>query len=143
MRATTIIDFDQKELIVPNKTFITSQLVNWTLSDVITRVTVTVGLPYDVDIELAHKIMLDVVYDTPLVLKDPAPSVVLLAFGDSTLDFTIWVFVNETKNRVPVSHDLHIRLANALREHHIEIPVPQRDIHIRSIPPELEANKPV
>jgi potassium efflux system protein len=143
MRATTLIDFDQKELIVPNKTFITSQLVNWTLSDVITRVTITIGLPYNVDIELAHKIMLDVVYDTPLVLKEPAPSVVLLAFGDSTLDFTIWVFVNETKNRVPVSHDLHIRLANALREHNIDIPVPQRDIHIRSIPPEWCADKAV
>jgi len=143
MRATTLIDFDQKELIVPNKTFITTQLVNWTLSDVITRVTISIGVPYDVDIELAHKIMLDVVYETPLVLKDPAPSVVLMGFGDSSLNFKMWAFVSETKNRMPVTHDLHVRLAKALREHNIDIPFPQRDIHIRSMPPEWTADKSV
>lgn len=143
MRATTLIDFDQKELIVPNKTFITTQLVNWTLSDVITRVTISIGVPYDVDIEFAHKIMLDVVYETPLVLKEPAPSVALMGFGDSSLNFTVWAFVSETKNRMPVTHDLHVRLANALREHNIAIPFPQRDIHIRSMPPEWSADKGV
>jgi len=143
MRATTLIDFDQKELIVPNKTFITTQLVNWTLSDVTTRITLSIGVPYDVDIESVHEIMLNVVNETPLVLKDPAPSVILTGFGDSSLNFKIWVFVNETKNRMPVTHDLHVRLANALREHNIDIPFPQRDIHIRSMPPEWTADKSV
>jgi potassium efflux system protein len=143
MRATTLIDFDQKELIVPNKTFITTQLVNWTLSDVITRITLSIGVPYDIDIELVHEIMLNVVNETPLVLKDPAPSVILTGFGDSSLNFKIWVFVSETKNRMPVTHDLHVRLAKALREHNIEIPFPQRDIHIRSMPPEWTADKSV
>ncbi|MDD1609414.1 MAG: mechanosensitive ion channel [Methylococcaceae bacterium] len=143
MRATTLIDFDQKELIVPNKTFITTQLVNWTLSDAITRVVITVGIPYGSDIELAHKVMLDAVCATPLVLKDPEPSVMLIEFSDSALTFSVRVFVSETANRIPVTHALHIRLAKALSEHNIDIPFPQRDIHIRSIPSEWCANKAI
>jgi potassium efflux system protein len=136
MRATTLIDFDQKELIVPNKTFITTQLINWTLSDRITRVGFTVGIAYDADIELAHEVMLETVRTTPLILQEPEPSVLLLAFADSALKFSISFYVSETAHRLPVTHDLHIRLVNALHDHHIEIPVPQQDIHIRSITPE-------
>lgn len=132
MRATTLVDFDQKELIVPNKTFITSQLVNWSLSDAITRVVINVGIGYGSDIELAHQVMLETVHSIPLVLKDPEPSVLLVAFKDSALEFSIRVFVSETANRMPVTHELHKRLAVALKEQGIEIPVPQRDIHIRS-----------
>ena len=133
MRATTLIDFDQKELIVPNKTFITTQLINWSLSDSITRVVIPVEIAYGSDIELAHKIILDTVLETPHVLTTPAPSVFLLAFGDSALRFSVYVYVSETAHRLPVTHDLHLRLLNALKEHHIEIPFPQRDIHIRSV----------
>ena len=132
MRATTLIDFDQKDLIVPNKTFITSQLVNWTLSDAITRIVIPVGIAYDSNVELAHQVMIDTVRATPLVLSEPEPGVVFVGFGESSLDFSIRIYVNELKNRLPVSHDLLMRLEKALREHHIEIPFPQRDIHIRS-----------
>ncbi len=133
MRATTLIDWDQKELIIPNKTFITSQLVNWTLSDAITRVVIPVGIAYGSDVELAHKVMLDTVRSTPLVLAEPEPSVLMVGFGDSSLDFSIRIFVSELPNRLPVAHDLHIRLERALREHKIVIPFPQRDVHIRSV----------
>jgi len=138
MRATTLIDLDQKDLIVPNKTFITNQLVNWTLSDAITRLVIPVGIAYDSNIERAHQVMLDTVRDTPLVLAEPEPSVLFIGFGDSSLDFSIRIYVDELKNRLPVTHDLLMRLEKAFREHHIEIPVPQRDIHIRSLPPEAE-----
>ncbi len=133
MRATTLVDMDQKDLIVPNKTFITSQLINWTLSDAVTRVVIPVGIAYGSDVELAHKVMIDTVKSMPLVLADPEPSVVLVGFGDSALDFSIRIFVSELSNRLPVTHDLHIRLEKALREHKIEIPFPQRDIHVRSV----------
>jgi len=133
MRATTLIDMDQKDLIVPNKTFITSQLINWTLSDAITRVVIPVSIAYGSDVELAHKVMMDTVKSTPLVLAEPEPSVVLVGFGDSSLNFSIRIFVSELFNRLPVTHDLHIRLEKALREHSIEIPFPQRDIHVRSV----------
>jgi len=140
MRATTLIDSDQKELIVPNKSFITTQLINWTLNDAITRVVIPIGIAYGSDIELAHKVMQEAVCAAPLVLQDPEPSVMLVEFGDSALLFSVRVFVSETINRMPVTHDLHIRLAKALSEHNIEIPFPQRDIHIRSVTPEWRAD---
>ena len=139
MRATTLIDWDQKEHVVPNKTFITSQLVNWTLSDTITRVVIPVGIAYGSDVELAHKVMLDTVLSTPLVLAEPAPSVLIVGFGENSLTFSIRIFVSELSNRLPVTHDLYIRLEKALREHKIEIPFPQRDIHIRSVVQEFSA----
>jgi potassium-dependent mechanosensitive channel len=121
MRATTLIDPDAKELIVPNKTFITSQLVNWTLSDTITRVVIHVGIAYGSDVELALKVMIDAVRSTPLILAEPAPSVLLDSFGENSLNFSIRIFVSELSNRLPVTHDLHIRLEKALHEHNIVI----------------------
>jgi len=133
MRATTIMDWDQKELIVPNKTFITSQLVNWTLSDAITRVVIPVSIAYHSDIEAAHKVMLHTVQTTPLVLVEPEPCVLFVGFGENALSFSVRVYVSELSHRLQVAHDLHIRLAQALRANQIEIPFPQRDIHIRSV----------
>ncbi len=133
MRATTIIDWDQKELIVPNKTFITNELVNWTLSDAITRVVIPVSVAYGTDIEHAHQLMLETVRNTPLVLADPEPSVLLNGFGDSALNFSVRVFVSEMSHRLQVIHDLHLRLERALRENHIEIPLPQREVHVRGM----------
>ena len=132
MRATTLIDADQKEHVVPNKTFITSQLVNWSLSDAITRVVIPVGIAYGSDVDLAHKVMLDTVISMPMVLSDPEPCVLMVGFGDNALNFSIRVFVSEVINRMPVTHEVYRRLEIALREHKIEIPFPQRDIHIRS-----------
>ncbi|MFA5921039.1 MAG: mechanosensitive ion channel domain-containing protein [Methylococcaceae bacterium] len=133
MRATTLIDWDAKELIVPNKTFITSQLVNWTLTDTVTRVVIPISIAYGSDIELALKVMIDTVRSTPLILAEPAPSVMIEGFGESSLNFSIRIFVSELSNRLPATHDLHIRLEKALRENKIEIPYPQRDIHVRSV----------
>ncbi|PPD38718.1 MAG: mechanosensitive ion channel protein MscS [Methylobacter sp.] len=133
MRATTIMDWDQKELIVPNKTFITNQLVNWTLSDAITRVVIPVGIAYGSDLELVHKLMLETVKATPFVLPDPEPVVLLSGFGDSALNFSIRVFVSEMSHRLQVIHELHLRLERTLREHHIEIPLPQREVHVRAV----------
>ncbi|MGZ8189691.1 MAG: mechanosensitive ion channel domain-containing protein [Methylococcaceae bacterium] len=141
MRATTLIDWDQKEHVVPNKTFITSQLVNWTLTDAITRLVIQIGIAYDSDVELAHKVMVDTVKSTPQILEEPAPSVMCVGFGDSSLKFTIYFYVSEMAHRVPVTHDLHMRLVNALRDHNIQIPFPQRDIHVRSVSQEFGAVK--
>ena len=133
MRATTIIDWDHKELIVPNKTFITNQLVNWTLTDPVTRIVIQLGIAYGSDIDLAYRIISDTVCTTPLVLEDPKPSIYFIGFGDSSLDFSIRVYVQELSNRLPVTHDIHIRLLEALRQHDIEIPFPQRDVHVHAL----------
>ncbi|CAG7857814.1 partial Miniconductance mechanosensitive channel MscM, partial [biofilm metagenome] len=132
MRATTIVDWDQKELIVPNKTFITSQLTNWSLTDAITRIVIPIGIAYGSDIEHAHKVMMEAVKLTPMVLEDPPPGVVFNGFGDSALNFSIRVFVGEIANRLPVTHNLHINLEKALRENKIQIPFPQREVRVVS-----------
>ncbi|MDD5215257.1 MAG: mechanosensitive ion channel [Methylococcales bacterium] len=130
MRATTLIDWDQYEVIVPNKTFITSRLTNWTLSDSTTRVVILLGIAYDSDVKFAHDLILQTVKETPLILRDPEPNVFFMEFGDSALKFSIRFFVSETAHRLPVTHDLNIRLEQVLRENKISIPFPQRDIHI-------------
>jgi potassium efflux system protein len=134
MRATTLIDFDQKDLIVPNKTFITSQLVNWTLSDATTRLVIPIGIAYNTDVEKALKVMVETVRSTPRVLAEPEPSVLFNGFGESSLDFLIRIYVSELSHRLPVTHDLLLRLEKALREHQIEIPFPQREIYVRAMP---------
>lgn len=133
MRATHIVDWDRKELIVPNKTFITDQLINWTLSDTVTRVVLPIGVAYGTDADLVESILKETVKNTELVLQDPEPTVNFVGFGESSLDFKINVYVKELTDRVPVTHQLHKAIYSALTRHHIEIPYPHRDVHIRSV----------
>ncbi len=130
IRATTILDGDKRELVVPNKTFITDRLINWTLSDPITRVGARIGIAYGTDIQLAHQVILEAVQSVPLVLKDPAPTLFFVGSGDSSLEFQVGVFVKEVNERMPVTHALHEAIERALREHNIQVPYPQRDVHV-------------
>ncbi len=132
MRATTIVDWDQKELIIPNKTFITDKLVNWTLSDTVTKVTIPVGISYDADEELALTLFRQILQEIPTVLKDPEPQVFFTGLGDSSLDFSLRVYVNNLSDRLPVVDEILRKIRKEFRQHGIEIPYPQRDIHIRS-----------
>lgn len=138
MRATTLIDFDQKELIVPNKTFITSQLTNWTLTDATTRIVIPISIAYGSDVELAHNVLLKTTQETALILKEPSPSVIFTGFGESSLNFSIRIYVGELSSRLAATHDLHMRLEKALRENNISIPYPQQDVHIRSFVKDFE-----
>ncbi|RDH81866.1 MAG: hypothetical protein DIZ78_15550 [endosymbiont of Escarpia spicata] len=139
MRATTITDFDNKELIIPNQNLIVEPLVNWTLSDQITRVTFMVGIAYGSDTELAHRIMLKTVTEHSLVLDEPKPTVFFTGFGDSSLDFQVAVHVKERIQRRLLTHDLHMALEKALRENDVEIPYPQRDLHLRSVDENIQS----
>lgn len=132
IRATTITDWDRKEIIVPNKAFITEQVVNWTLSDPITRITIPVGVSYGSDVALTHKTMSETIRSLPLVLDEPPPMVYFSGFGDSALEFTLHVYLRQLNDRMPMIHEVHQAVFNALRKNGIEIPFPQRDLHIRS-----------
>ena len=123
-RATTVIDFDNKEVIIPNKAFITERVVNWTLSNQITRLLIKVGVAYGSDVALAQRVILAALHGNRDVLKDPAPSVFFVAFGDSTLDFEIRAFVNSIDKRLRVQHEINNEVALVLRENGIEIPFP-------------------
>ncbi|MEM7704757.1 MAG: mechanosensitive ion channel domain-containing protein [Pseudomonadota bacterium] len=138
IRATTITDWDRKEIIVPNKAFITDHVVNWTLSDPITRVVVPVGIAYGSDTELATRVMRETLRTMPLVLDEPESSVYFVGFGDSSLDFKLYVYSRQLSDRLPLMHAVHSTILDALREHDIEIPFPQRDLHVRSIDTELQ-----
>jgi potassium efflux system protein len=133
-RATVVIDFDNKEVIIPNKAFITERVVNWTLSNQTTRLLIKVGVAYGSDIALVQRMMLDAVRGNRDVLQDPAPSVYFVTFGDSTLDFEIRAFVDSLDKRLRVQHEINVEVARVLRENGVEIPFPQRDLHIRSAP---------
>lgn len=135
IRATTITDWDNKELVVPNKNFITDPLINWTLSDPITRIVIKVGIAYGSDTDQALRIMTQVVERHPDVMKEPRATIFFTGFGDSSLDFDIRVFVSDNLKRMPLIHDLHMALNKALAEGGIEIPFPQRDLHLRSVDP--------
>jgi potassium-dependent mechanosensitive channel len=134
IRATTITDWDRKELIVPNREFITGQLVNWTLSDSILRTVIRVGIAYGSDTELARQLLLKVAREDQHVLDDPPPVAVFDQFGDSTLDFDLRVFA-PIEQFLTLRHDLNTAIDRAFREAGIEIAFPQRDLHIRSIEP--------
>lgn len=133
MRATHILDLDSKELVVPNKAFITDRLINWTLTDTITRVTLMVNVAYGTDVVLVEQLLKDVVNSLDRVLPDPEPMITFLNFGENSLDFRVCVHVRELGDRMLVTHEFHKAVYFALQQHHIEIPFPQRDVHIRSV----------
>jgi potassium efflux system protein len=131
-RATAVVDFDNKEVIIPNKAFITERVVNWTLSNQTTRLLLKVGVAYGSDIGLVQRVLLAAVRRHADVLESPPPSVVFADFGDSSLDFEIRAFVGTFDRRLRVRHEILSAVEQVLRENGIEIPFPQRDLHIRS-----------
>ena len=136
IRATWITGFDRKELIVPNKTFVTGQLINWTLSDPVLRLEIPVGIAYGSDTDRATEVLHRVARESVLVLHDPPPQVFFLSFGDSALSFELRVFVRGVARRFRARHELHMDIDKAFREAGIEIAFPQRDVHVRSLPKE-------
>ncbi|MGI9014331.1 MAG: mechanosensitive ion channel domain-containing protein [Phycisphaerales bacterium] len=132
MRATTITDWDRKELIIPNKEFVTGQVINWTLTDSTVRVKVPVGIAYGSDVELARAQLLDAADQCDLVLDEPKPAALFLGFGTSSLDFELRVFIPTIKYFVPVRDRLHSMIDANFRKSKIEIAFPQQDIHIRT-----------
>jgi len=133
-RATVVVDFDRKEVLIPNKAFITEQVVNWTLSNQTTRLLLKVGVAYGSDIALVQRLILDAVRSNHEVLPEPEPSVFLVTFGESSLDFEIRVFVASFDDRLRVQHAINLEVARVLGENGVDIPYPQRDLHIRSAP---------
>ncbi len=133
MRATTIIDWDNKELVIPNKMFITDPVVNWTLSDPVTRIIVPVGIAYGSDTERARDLLLKVARECQYVLDKPEPKAQFLGFGDSSLSLDLRAYVGDVNSALAARSDLHFRIDRAFREAGIEIAFPQQDLHIRSI----------
>lgn len=133
IRATTLVDWDRKEQIIPNKTFVTQDLTNWTLSDSITRVVLQVGVAYGSDVDQVQELLTEVAQSNERVVEDPAPAVFCVGLGDSRIDFELRVFVNDPLDIMPLSHEIHAAITRTLHEAGIQIPFPQRDIHVRTM----------
>nr|WP_321468909.1 mechanosensitive ion channel domain-containing protein [uncultured Desulfobulbus sp.] len=135
IRATTIRDFDGKELLVPNKEFISGRLLNWSLSDPMIRILLPVGVAYGSDLARAMQLMRQTAENHPLVLKDPKPWVTFDSFADSALLLNLRCFVGSVDNRVRVRSDLHLGIDDAFRTAGISIAFPQQDVHLDTTTP--------
>ena len=132
-RATTIVTNDNIAIIVPNADFISSKVVNWSYTNRDVRFNFPVGVSYSSDPEQVRIVLLNVARAHPGVLKDPPPTVLFHEFGDSSLNFILRVWTREFATIPSVLRsELNLAISRAFKEQGIEIPFPQRDIHIRS-----------
>lgn len=134
IRATTIRDFQGKELLVPNKEFVTGRLLNWTLSDPKIRVDFDVGIAYGSDARRAAAVIEEVLLGHPKVLKDPAPFVMFGQFGDSSLNLKAMIFTADVDHRLGLTSELHHLVYEKLAEEGIVIAFPQLDVHLNPAP---------
>ncbi|HGM5579128.1 TPA: mechanosensitive channel MscK [Pseudomonas putida] len=130
IRATTITDFDRKDIIVPNKTFITGQLINWSLTDTVTRVTLKLGIDYGSDLDLVRDLLLKGAHENPRVLKDPEPIVYFLQFGESSLDHELRMHVRDLGDRNPTLDEINRYINREFKAHDIKISVRQVEVFL-------------
>ncbi|MBX3334772.1 MAG: mechanosensitive ion channel family protein [Nitrospira sp.] len=132
-RATTIVTNDNIAIIVPNADFISSKVVNWSYTNRNVRFNFPVGVSYSSDPEQVRSVLLEVARAHHGVLKEPGPSVLFDAFGDSALNFVLRVWTRDFST-VPgvLRSELYFAISRAFKEQGIEIPFPQRDLHIKS-----------
>jgi small-conductance mechanosensitive channel len=130
LRTTRAVTIDNKVLVIPNHLYLTNSLYNWTQNGTSTRESVDVGVAYGSDVQLVKKLLLQAASSSKLVFKQPAPGVVFLDFGESSLDFRVAFTIEDSFNaRIPKS-EVRFAIDKLFREHNISIPFPQRDINI-------------
>ncbi|BCX81764.1 potassium-dependent mechanosensitive channel [Methylomarinovum caldicuralii] len=132
IRATTILNWDRQELVIPNKNFITGEFINWTLTDTINRIVIQIGVAYGCNVEKAMAIVRETARAHPEVLDDPAPLITFESFGDNSLLIILRAYLGTLDNRLSTITDLHRQIYQRLNEAGIEIAFPQRDVHLDS-----------
>ncbi len=136
IRATTIMTRDRKELLVPNKEFITGQLLNWSLSDPTARLIIPIGVAYGSDIPLARQLLLSAAVEHERVSDEPVPQVLFFGFGDNTLDLQLRCFIPDMDYRLKTISELNEMINDKFNDAGINIAFPQRDVH-------LDINQPI
>ena len=142
LRSTVVETWDHSEIIVPNSQMISEKVLNWTLSSNVSRITIPVGVRYGTDLQKVIEILNKIGDGHPSVVTDPAPSAIFTEFGDSSINFELRVWVDDIKHRLSVISDLGLAIDKAFKKSHIEIPYPQRDLHLRSVAPEVKLTPP-
>jgi len=137
IRSTQIETFDRADVIVPNSELISNQVTNWMLRDPWGRVIVPIGVAYGSDVEKVREVLLHAARQHPLVIADDTrvspPRVLFRGFGDSSLNFEVRFFIRNVDQRLATVSELNFAIEKGLREAGIEIPFPQRDLHLRSV----------
>jgi small-conductance mechanosensitive channel len=132
MRSTVLRTADNVEVFVPNKTLLTSTVSAHTLTDKVIRRTIHIGVSYKSDPVEVRDVLTSVVTSHGLVLKDPPPTVFFVGFGESSLNFDVCVWIGEPGRTLQIMSDLHFMIFRDFARNHIEMPFPQRDLHLRS-----------
>jgi small-conductance mechanosensitive channel len=133
VRSTEIETFDRANVIVPNSLLISETVKNWTLHNNTGRVTIPIGVHYDSDPELVQSILLEVAKEHSQVMSNPAPFVYFENFADNALNFILYVYLSNINSSLSVRTSLRIEILKAFRKHGVEIPYPQRDIHLSEV----------
>lgn len=130
-RSTLIRTLDQISIIVPNSRFLEQELINWSHDNPVSRIHLPVGVAYGSDIEAARSALLESARNHPKILSTPQPQVFFKGFGDSSLDFELLVWTAEPSKQIVIKSDLYFRMEALLRQNQVEIPFPQRDLHLQ------------
>ncbi|PWC15566.1 miniconductance mechanosensitive channel MscM [Brenneria roseae subsp. americana] len=132
-RATTISDWDRKEIIVPNKAFITEQFINWSLSDSVTRVVLTIPAPAEADSKEVTDLLMDAVSRCPLILENPPPEAFLVDLQQGIQIFELRIFAAEMGHRMPLRHELHQLILENYRKHNMVLPFPPFQVRMDNL----------
>ena len=133
LRSTTVVTNDNITMIVPNADFISNTVTNWSHGDPKVRIRVPVGVAYGSDLKLLQGLLLEAAAEHPKALGDPSPVVLFTEFGDNSLNFELGVWTQEmTATPIHFTSEMNFIIEQKLRDNDIEIPFPQRDLHIRS-----------
>jgi len=141
MRATTIRSLNNIAIIVPNSEFVSSNVINWSHGDTKIRVDIEVGVSYDSDLDLVLRSLREIAAEHEVVMRNPEPEVLLREFGDSSWNMQLRVWLPSPRGMYSVQSELHCAIVRRFREHSIEIPFPQRDLHLRSSEVQLDQIK--
>ena len=129
---------ESKEIMIPNEDFITQKVTNWTYTNTHGRIHVRIGVSYGSDIKQAHKLILEAASENELTLNDPKPNCYLVDFGNSSVDFDLFFWVEDVNiGRYRPKSEVLFSIWDKFKENDIVIPFPQRDLHIKEIPESL------
>lgn len=133
LRATTVQTFDNAEIVIPNSELITKNVTNWTLAEKRVRVRVPIGVAYGSDVENVLRVLLACAHANPTVLTTPASRALFLAFGESSLNFELRVWISDFNDKLRVLSELNQDIESEFNLAGVVVPFPQRDLHIRSV----------
>jgi small-conductance mechanosensitive channel len=137
IRSSHLRTFEGAEVIVPNGQLISKEVVDWTLSDKSKRIEVISGVAYGSDVHLVRELLMQVIEQHPDVKKEPKPMVLFNAMGESSLDFRLLFWTEQFDQWLRIRSEVIFAIHDTLYEHNISIPFPQRDLHLRSVDPEI------